>query len=258
MKIYELWDKIEKFCPSTLAEEWDNSGYQISYDENDVTSVLVALEITFDVIAEAKTVGANVIVTHHPLYFGGTAYITPEYTIGKYTGELTSSGISVFSAHTSFDKLTGGNNDYFGELLGAKDIALPHAEEDIYRLGTVPETTVGDFIDKLVSVFDLNPAFIHLVGEKNKKVSRIGWCTGAGFEFVYPAVENGAELFITGDLKYHDARDASERGIPVIDIGHFGSEKIFTENMYNMLVKSLKGEINVIKATRDADPFAWL
>ena len=253
MKIKEFWNLIEEICPSELAEEWDNSGPQISFDYDEVERVLVALEVTFDVIKEAAKLGANCIVTHHPLYFGGTAYITPEYTIGKYTLELVKNRISVFSAHTSFDNLPGGNNDCFGNLIGAKNITVSDSEEGIFRLGNIEPMKVSELIDDVCDKLSIDKSFVHLVGNPDAVVSKIGWCTGAGFSFVYPAYKCGAECFITGDMKYHDARDAAERGMNVIDIGHFGSEKIFTHNMAEKL-KSVS-EIEILESTMDTDPF---
>ncbi|MBO4235761.1 MAG: Nif3-like dinuclear metal center hexameric protein [Firmicutes bacterium] len=253
MKTTEIWNLIGNICPSELAEEWDNSGPQISFDDDEITKVLVALEVTFDVVKEAIKLGANLIVTHHPLYFGGNAYITPEYTIGKYTLELVKNRISVFSAHTSFDNLVGGNNDSFGELIGADDITVSDSEEGIFRLGNVKPIKVSGLIDDVCKRLSISKHFVHLIGDPDATVSKIAWCTGAGFGFVYPAYKCGAECFITGDVKYHDARDASERGMNVIDIGHFGSEKIFTHNMAEKLRKVL--DVTVFESNMDVDPF---
>ena len=253
MKTVELWSLIEKICPGELAEEWDNSGPQISFDEQEVSKVLVALEITYDVIKEAIAAGANVILTHHPQFFTKNAWITPEYTIGTYTLELVKNKISVFSAHTSFDNLKGGNNDCLGEILGIKDIAMPTEEGLIYRTGRVEPVKIKDFITHICNALDIDKNFVHLVGDPEKMVTNVAWCTGAGFEFIYDAYKHGAECYITGDVKYHDARDASERCMNVIDIGHFGSEKIFSHNMAEKL-KAASG-LDILESHMDSDPF---
>ena len=253
MKTKELWNLIEEICPLTLAEEWDNSGPQISFDNQDVSKVLVALEITYAVIEEAVRIGADCIVTHHPLYFDGNAYITPEFTIGAYTLELVKHKISVYSAHTNFDNLVGGNNDYFAQVLGIKEVTIPDVQGSIYRTGTVDSRTVGELIDDICNALSIDKSFVHLVGNKDVVVSRVGWCTGAGFDFIYDAYNEGIECYITGDVKYHDARDAAERGMNVIDIGHFGSEKIFAHNMAEKLM-TLSG-IEIIESEMDIDPF---
>lgn len=253
MRIKDYWNLIENVCPSELKAEWDNSGPQISFDEDEVTKVLVALEVTYDVIKEAITLGSNCIVTHHPQFFDGNAWITPEYTIGAYTLELVKNRISVFSAHTSFDNLHGGNNDCFGELIGAKDIIVSPDELGIYRLGNIPEMSITELINLLCEKFNIDKCFVHLIGDPNKVVSKIAWCTGAGFDFSYATFKEGAECFITGDVKYHDARDAAEHGMNVIDIGHFGSEKIFSHNMAEKL--RAVSELEVIESSFDIDPF---
>ena len=253
MKIKELWNLIDAICPPDLAEEWDNSGPQISFEEDELTNVLVALEITFDVIKEAVSKNANCILTHHPQFFDGNAWITPEYTIGKYTLELVKNRISVYSAHTSFDSLKGGNNDYFGKVLGIESISMP-SDEGMYRLGDIKKMKVADLIHHICERLSIDERFVHLVGNPNKEVSRIAWCTGAGFDMSYQAYNDGAECFITGDLKYHDARDAKERGMTIIDIGHFGSEKIFAENMASLL-RGAVSDIEIIESEMDEDPF---
>lgn len=253
MKIKDYWNLIESVCPSELAEEWDNSGPQISFDEEEVKKVLVALEVTYDVIKEAISLGSNCIVTHHPLFFDGNGWITPEYTIGSYTIELVKNRISVFSSHTSFDNLVGGNNDYFGDIIGAKEIFVPPIEAGIYRLGNIHRMSISELINHLCNKLSIDKNYVHLIGDPNKLVSKIGWCTGAGFDFSYEAFKEGAECYITGDVKYHDARDAAERGMTVIDIGHFGSEKIFSQNMAEKLRKISEHEI--IESNCDTDPF---
>ena len=253
MKIKDYWNLIEGICSSELAEDWDNSGPQISFDDDEVKRVLVALEVTYDVIKEAIDLGANCIVTHHPQFFDGYGWITPEYTIGAYTLELVKNRISVFSAHTSFDNLIGGNNDCFGDIIGAENIIVPPIESGIYRLGNIPRMTISDLINHLCNKLIIDKNYIHLIGDPNKVVSKIAWCTGAGFDFSYEAFKDGAECFITGDVKYHDARDAAERGMNVIDVGHFGSEKIFSHNMAEKL-RGLSG-LEVIESSFDIDPF---
>lgn len=253
MKTKELWNLIENVCPSELAEEWDNSGPQISFDDDEVAKVLVALEVTYDVIKEAISLGANCIVTHHPQFFDGNAWINPEYTVGAYTLELVKNRISVFSAHTSFDNMLGGNNDFFGELIGAKNVVVPSVEEGIFRIGDIPETKVSELISYVCERLSIDKGFVHLIGDRDALVSKIGWCTGAGFDFAYQAYREGAECFITGDVKYHDARDAHERGMNIIDIGHFGSEKIFAQNMAKKL--RIATDIDIIESSMDVDPF---
>ena len=252
MKINEFWNLIEEICPSSLAEEWDNSGPQISFDEDEVTKALVALEITFDVIKEAAELNANCIITHHPQFFGGNAWITPDYTIGKYTLELVKNRISVYSAHTSFDTLNGGNNDCFGKIIGAKNISMPNSDE-MYRIGEIDKMTVSELINYLSDKLSIDKSFVHLVGNPSQMVSKIAWCTGSGFDMSYQAYKDGAECFITGDLKYHDARDAKERGMNIIDVGHFGSEKIFTHNMAKKLRAAT--DLEIVESSNDVDPF---
>lgn len=257
MLIKELWNTIEKISPLELSEEWDNSGPQISFDDDEITKIIVALEVTYDVIKEAISEKANCIITHHPLFFEKAACITPEYTIGAYTLELVKNRISVYSAHTNFDNLVGGNNDCFGEIIGVKNIEVPDIELGIYRIANIPSIKIKDLMDSICDSLSIEKSFIHLIGNTEDEVSRIAWCTGAGFDFIYDAYNDGAECYITGDVKYHDARDAHERGMNVIDVGHYGSEKIFTKNMADKLRNEIAEDL-ILESKEDKDPFTTL
>lgn len=256
MKIKEFWSKLNDICPENLAEDWDNSGPQMSFYDDEISGIFVALEVTFRVIERAAELGCNAIVTHHPLFFDKTSScINPEFTVGKYAKELIKKRISVYSAHTDFDKMRGGNNDYFGEFIRASDIKFPDDDEAIYRVGTIPEIKISNLIKKLSEAFNVPENFIHTVGNMDSSVSKIGWCTGSGMDFIYPAWNDGAQVFITGDVKYHDARDAHERGMAVIDIGHYPSERIFSENMTGLLRNDLGLQLSIFTSDVDTDPF---
>ena len=251
MNIKELWKKIEEICPSDLAEEWDNSGQQITLSEKEVKKVLVALEVTDAIIEEAISLNVEAIVTHHPLFFGSFNNITEDILPTKYSIKLIANGISVFSCHTNFDTMEGGNNDYFGSILGFKDI-INHG---IFRSGkTSDEISISDFIEYVSKELSIPKESIRLIGDLDQMVKNVAWCTGAGADYMMYAYDLGVDLYISGDIKYHDAMTAKEFGINVLDVGHFGSEKIFTPNMAGILRNSLP-ELEIIESKKDKDPF---
>ena len=122
MKKRDFAEIIEKLCPSETAESWDNCGFQINGTGSEISTVLVALEVTEAVIDEAERKGAQLILTHHPMLFHGIKRIDSEEIVGKYIFRLVQRDISVYSCHTSFDKLQGGNNDYLGLLFGFENV----------------------------------------------------------------------------------------------------------------------------------------
>ena len=109
---------LNDIAPLSLQEEWDNSGVQIAFGDREISRVLVALEVTKDVIREAKREHCDFILCHHPLLFLPVKCIEPEFTVGAYIQELIRAEIGVYAAHTCFDKAPGGNNDYLMKALG--------------------------------------------------------------------------------------------------------------------------------------------
>ena len=109
---------LNDIAPLSLQEEWDNSGVQIAFGDREISRVLVALEVTKDVIREAKREHCDFILCHHPLLFHPVKCIEPEFTVGAYILELIRAEIGVYAAHTCFDKAPGGNNDYLMKALG--------------------------------------------------------------------------------------------------------------------------------------------
>jgi dinuclear metal center YbgI/SA1388 family protein len=245
---------MEDLCPSELAEDWDNCGVQIDAEYENVNRVLVALEITEDVIREAEEKDADMIVTHHPLLFRGLKRIEHKDVVGGYVYRLIRSGISVYSCHTSFDTMAGGNNDYIGNLLGLREIESFEEGASMCRKGVTPrEISLADFVHVLSRRLSIEERKLSVVGDPAQMICTVGWCTGAGAEFIQDARGEDLDLFITGDLKYHQAQEAKSLGIAVIDAGHYGTEKFFVENMAELL--SSKTNCEILKSRIDIDPF---
>ena len=255
MKIDDFIKLMEDICPGELAEEWDNSGIQIQVGSN-VTKVLVTLEVTDQVVNEAVDNNVDMIVTHHPLFFGEFNQITEDVLPTKYAISLINNGISVYSTHTNFDSMEGGNNDYFANLIGVP-------KEDIESLGllriaNISPISVKDMANGIIDNLDIPREKIRLIGDSQAQVRKIAWCTGAGADFIMDALDNGVDLFITGDVKYHEAMTIKEFGLNCLDVGHFGSEKIFTPNMGNILREALaniEDGPEIIESQMDEDPF---
>ena len=122
MRMDDFIREVENIAPLELQEPWDNSGIQIRAGNNEISKVLVALEINERVIDEAIGAGADMILTHHPLLFEEIKKIDSNEVAGNHIVKLIRRGISVYSSHTPFDKCIGGNNDYLGSILGIADI----------------------------------------------------------------------------------------------------------------------------------------
>ncbi len=253
MRIEKLGEIIEKISPLYIQEPWDNSGFQVKFETAPVSNVLVALEITDDVIDEACELEAEAIIIHHPMFFNPIKNIYDNEVTGNYIVKLIQNNINVYASHTPFDKCDRGNNDYLAELLGLCDIQKDQ-DEGFLRIGKADkECHIREYIDKVSECIDVDKRFFSFAGDFDFNVKNIGICTGAGVEFARRAFDMGCNLFITGDLKYHDAQNARESGINILDIGHYGSEKIFVANMANYLRKNT--DLNIFESKSDLNPF---
>ena len=259
----ELLKLVQDIAPLDTQEDWDNSGWQIRLKPG-FSRVMTALEIRSDVIGEAEREGCDLIFTHHPLIFGEINSVDNNTVIGKQISSLISSGISVFSLHTPFDKCRGGINDSFGELLGLENIRLVDGDSDDYtggylRTGDLPDPlSLKEFIERASVALGIIPSHFRYSGDTRARISKICWCCGAATDFMDLAIKEGCDLFISGDLKYHTAQAAAEQGLNVLDPGHYGTEKHFVQAMAQILKEAFPGDAdNIIESKTNIDPFAF-
>ena len=261
MKTAKFERTMNTIAPLSLQEDWDNSGWQIRIGTK-VSRVLVSLEITEEVINEAITKNCDTILTHHPLFFNGIKIIDDNTITGNYVKLLVQNGISVYSSHTPFDIAEGGNNDYLGQLLGFGKIKLLDGDEDkICRMGSLKKPAIiADFVKNCSEKLGLDKRYFSYSGCGDLTIKKAAWCTGAGSDYISLAKDAKCDLFITGDLKYHQAILAKELGIGVLDLGHYGTEKIFSKNVIDLFVSNLdkSDKIKFIESETDINPFTVL
>jgi dinuclear metal center YbgI/SA1388 family protein len=371
LRTAEIFKIIEETAPLSLAETWDNPGLQLGSYTDEVSRIVTCLDLTDKVIKEAIASKAELILTHHPMFFEGLKRIDRDRYTGKMIQMLLQNSISVYAAHTNLDKAHGGLNDYVGNLLGLKELTplLPEKKTaGYYKVVTfVPKThlqnilsgiqsldpplLLGDYKDctfrnegigtftplekaqpfigehhrfteveeikietmvrrdqleaaliaikenhpyeeAVIDVFPLEnrhlastqglgrigklkesmiySQFISFLKERMglqvirecgpapAKVRKVALCTGSGSSLMLASLKQGADLYITGDMKHHDAQRAYENGICVLDCGHYGTEKFASEVLSQILKKDkmfLEKGIEVISSHRNADFF---
>lgn len=272
-KVGDIVAIIERSVPLALQEEWDNSGLIIGFEDNKVNTILTCLEIDDKVLKEAKEIDADMIITHHPLIFGGMNSFNDSNYKDAIIMDIISSGISVYSCHTPFDKVKGGNNDILMALLelqsvknlcgqdvvSAAKMIDRHEEADIGRTGELKEMMIfRDVIGLVADKLDMSIRQIHAAGDLEKMISKIGCCSGAGSDLAHLAAGCGCQLFITGDVKYHEAQDVVQAGLCIMDAGHYGTEKFFGKAMKELLDKKLDDKVSVVASEVVLDPFVVL
>jgi len=270
--VKDVSDVIEAAVPSGLQESWDNSGLLIGFEDSAVSKILTCLELNMDVVKEAQEIGADMVITHHPVIFTGIRSICDGNYQGRMITELIRAGISVYSCHTPFDKVKGGNNDIIMEKFGlvsvknlagddvepAKGMMKKMDEADIGRIGRFKEPVkFSQVIEMAASKLEMSIRQLRAVGSLDREITTVGVCTGAGSDLLDMAAAAGCDMFITGDVKYHEAQHARELGICVLDAGHYDTEKFFGEAMKELLENKLK-DVEINASSISIDPFVVL
>lgn len=224
MKIYELRDLLNSRYPTSLSEEWDNDGDMLYlHPEQEITGILTTLDVTDKAVDEAIKVGANVIVSHHPMIFkpmkrlDGTA-------LAKKIEKLIKEDISVLSYHTRFDSAEGGMNDLLAEKVGLIS-PQPFGFEGgipMGRIGDFPECSPAEFAVQISMSLNTHVTFF----EGKKEVKRVAVLGGGGKDFIHLAHILGADAMVTGDVTYSVANEELPYGITIVDAGHYPTEII--------------------------------
>ena len=228
MKVTELYNKLSELIPPSLSCSWDRDGFEACPEpEREVRRVLIALDITNEVIDKAIGDGADVIISHHPLFFGGLGNINALTFDGARAVKLAKHGIAAMSFHTRLDALDGGVNDILAEKVGLKGV-MAVGEEGIVRVGELDEEMTPSgfalYIKKILSSGEgARAAHITLcpAGRNVKKVALIG---GSGGDDIAVAAAAGADTFLTGELKYHHMLSGTDFGMNLVCAGHFFTE----------------------------------
>ncbi len=367
MKIKDIAERIEKIVPLKLAQDWDNVGLLIGDRRRNVKNILLTIDVTKDVVAEAKRLKTDLIVSYHPVIWDGLKKITAD-SPSEVTYLLIKAGISVFSIHTALDVVAGGVNDGLAEIVGICDAEpigdyVESPAGDNYKLvvfvpvksaakvanavfaagagamgnyshcgfqsqgqgsflpleGAVPaigkkgklekvsemrfETIVS--ADKLQAVVEAmkkthpyeTPAFdcfklwstegrfglgrigvlkkpariktiierikkttgakaVGIVGDEKRLVRKAAVCAGSCGKIINSVIAAKADLYLTGELKHHQALAAAEAGLTCVCLSHTVSERFILKKFAKQLQKQIK-EVTIRISKKDADPFRW-
>jgi len=251
MKLQDWIAGMERIAPSALALSFDNPGLLISPESEEIGRVLVALDCTSAVAKEAIDWEADLVLTHHPLFFGGVKRILKDDPETASAYRLIRHGIGLYAAHTNLDAAAGGVNDALMGTLGVVDVQ-PLPEENLGRIGVLPAPTTLETFAALVS--DRLHTVAHVVGSPEAQIRTVACVGGSGFEDYYAAQRMGADVFVTGECKHHEALAAAELGMPLIVAGHYETECV----VLTKLIARLQSETNDVQykvALSDSSPF---
>lgn len=248
----EIIDIMEKFAPLELAENWDNVGLMVGRTNKSINKILFALDAVPEVVEEAIKIKADMIITHHPLIFSPVKSITSNTLNGRLY-KLIQNDMCVYSAHTNLDITFGGTNDILAYLLMLKNVDVLEFEKEyqgkkygIGRIGELEEEIkFSDYIENLKKILNLKK--INVTGNLDRKIKTVALCTGSGSDYIDAAYRKKADLYISGDIRFHDGQKAQQLNLCLADITHYQSE-----NIAMPFVKSyIESELQKIKKSAD-------
>ena len=223
-KVTKIIKRIEEFAPLNTMQKWDNSGWQINLGIIDTNRILLALDVTQSTVDEAINKKCDLILSHHPIFFNSIKTIESPFII-----KAIQNNIQVYSAHTNLDIAQGGVSEYLAEKCGFTD--LDTAFEFIKYKQFDEEKNFSKLISTLKTIFSL-PS-VRVVNSQRKTYKSIAFCSGSGAEYIQELEKIGIDVFITGDLKHHQALNATN--MTIVDLGHFHSERFVVEIFENIL-----------------------
>lgn len=244
INLSKLVKEFEEMFPRELAEEWDNVGLLVGDIRKKINKVMVCLDITKEVVDFAVKENVDLIISHHPFIFKGQKKILQDTIIGSKIIDIIKSDIAVYSAHTNVDAAKGGLNEYIlhkmkleGEILDGDLIALR-------RFNLKEKTTIEEIITKIKVSLNIENVRLSRAND-NRLVKKIAVTTGAGDSFI-PLIRGKVDLFITGDLKHHISLDMGEENLHLLDIDHYGSEKMVVD-LFEEKIRQIDESLEILK-----------
>ena len=226
--VKDVLEYIDSIAPKSMAMDWDNTGLLCGDPNCPVHKILIALDPFESVCYEAYDVGADLIITHHPLIFTPQKSITTETSVGRSILFLCEKGISAINAHTNLDCAPNGVNDVLAHTLDLENIAVIQSPAAGHNASPYGLLRMGTF-DTDLSVFlahvkhRLGTPVLRYVSN-GKPVHKIAVGGGACGDMLKDAWHAGCDTFVTSDVKYNQFWDAKELGMNLIDAGHFYTE----------------------------------
>ena len=257
MKVENFLETAESLWPARLAEDWDRPGLSIGSPKAALERVLLSVDFTEEVLAEAISVSAQLVFTHHPFLLKGVSAVSEDTRKGDLIAKAVRAGVAVFSAHTNADVVEDGVSDVLAKALGLEKVRpLVTTEAGIGhgRIGLLPAgSSIGSLVSSLNSTLPPTLRGVSSTAPADLKITRVALCGGAGDSFIDAAIAEGSDVFVTSDLRHHVAQEAA---IALIDVSHWASESLWLETAANQL-RSHLGQIEFVVSSVTTDPWIF-
>lgn len=261
--VNEIYQIIDQYAPFSTQMGFDNAGFLVGRGESEVTKILLTLDITVPVIEEARKLGAQLIVAHHPVIFDPVKRIVAGDPTGDKLMALIKYDISAICAHTNLDLAEDGVNEALAQALGLKELQIfepfgVNEEGTPYGLGRVGTT------DKEYSLTEFAVSVKEQLGsngiryvDANRPIRKVAVGGGSCGSSLYEAWKQGCDVFVTSDVKYDVFLDAKALGINLIDAGHYPTENVVLPKLEALLTKAVP-EIKICQSIVHKEVFSYL
>ncbi len=265
MNCREWMERLERLAPPACACEWDNPGLMTGRADKEIRKILIALDADDEAVKEAVSMGADLLLTHHPLIFRPVKKVNDMDFIGRRLVTLLRHDICCYAMHTNFDAAPGCMADLAAGRLGLLEPSPLEVmgEKDgtawgIGKTGWLPaETRLRALAEQVKEAFGLPFVTVYGAGDSGRTVLRAAVCPGSGKGMTGAALAAGAQVLITGDIGHHDGIDAADQGLAVIDAGHYGLEHIFIDFMADFCRKEAEEATEIRKMPVHFPAVSW-
>lgn len=236
--IKDVTNVLEEWAPLRYQEGYDNAGLIVGDPAKEVKGVLITLDSTEDVVEEAIQLGANLIIAHHPIVFGGLKRFNGANYVERTVIKAIKNDIAIYACHTNLDSVMDGVNSKISDLLGLKNRSILNLKKGEEQVGSGMVGELSESMEEMEFLQLVKKQFkagsVRYTNLLNKKVVKVAVCGGSGSFLLDDAINSGADVFLTSDFKYHQFFDADNK-IVIVDIGHFEAEICTQELIYDYL-----------------------
>ncbi len=277
VKTKDILEILNQIAPFDIAEDWDNSGLQAGNLTWKVGRIMIGLDVTMPLMEAAEKSNSDLVLTHHPLLIAPEKKIDFQTMPGSAIYLAAQNNISIISMHTNLDKADDGLNDYFASRIGIENTQpfLPQKKTGIAdglisddekknshmtglgRIGCLDSPLMLNDLALRIKK-DLGLINLRVTGAMTGTIRKVAVCTGSGGSLVDEFIRSGADVYITGDVKYHEARLIEAASKALIDVGHFGSEHMAVDLLAGQLSTAFSTaglNIEIKKYLKEKDPF---
>ncbi len=262
LPLSQLVSTFEALWPIAGSEQWDRPGLATGHPNQQITKVLLSVDLTREVLAEASSLGCELVVSHHPLLLKGVNFLPEDQLKGELVSFAVKNSIALYSAHTNADIVAGGVSDVLARVLGltsTSPLVPTGAGIGHGRIGKLKgPQKLSEFAKFVSAQLPETNAPIRVAGNLNLVVETVAVVGGAGDSFIPAATASGAQVLVTSDLRHHVTLDAvsdSSQPLALIDISHFAAESLWLEPTRQLLTEALP-EVSFVVSQVSTDPWS--